>query len=323
MRDLKIYIISNENNKKYYDRFLKLKKILIDHDFHDKNIELFNFTENKIYESSLALTNIKIYEKILNESLSQLDFKPFIILEDDCDINLDVKFDIDYKKYDMDAIYLGISKCNADKSFLTFDKNWKLKIKDIDDTYFQIFNMLSTHAILYCSRDYVKFLYKYLCDIYIKQSSDIPFDLYFARIQSIRTIYALKNPIFYQNDLTNNNINLTKINYQHLINRNISPLLSYEENTLYNTIGDINYFHEPKYINNNPINDVVFVTAYFETVNKQGNNEIYYSWMKNLLQNLHQPLIIYTDYKSYNRLCKIRGYLMNKTINHFNISRKM
>lgn len=318
IRDLKIYIISNENDKKYYDRFLKLKKILIDNDFHDNNIELFNFIQNRTYESSLALTNIKIYEKVLNESLSQLDFKPFIILEDDCDINIDAKFNINYDKYNIDAIYLGISECNSDKSFLLYDQNWKLKIKDIDDTYFQIFNMLSAHAILFCSRDYVKFLYKYLCDIYINQSSDVIFDLYLARIQSIRTIYALKNPIFYQNDLTKiNNIHLTKINYQHLINRNISPLLSYEENILYNTIGDINYFNEPKHINNNdPINDVVFVTAYFEMVNKQGNNEIYYTWMKNLLQNLHQPLIIYTDSKSYDRLRKIRGYLMNKTIIH-------
>jgi len=312
IKDLKIYIISNENNKKYYDRYLQIRKKLIDNEFKEKNIELFNFIESNIYETSLALTYIKIYEKILNESSSHLDFKPFIILEDDCDINNDVSFEIEnYEKYNTDAIYLGISEYNAHNTLLSFDNDWKLKIRDIDHIYFQIFNMLCKYAILYCSRDFVKFLYKYIYDIYFNQKSDISFDLYLARIQNIKNIYALKNPIFYKNDISNNN-KLTKINYDNLISRNTSPLITYEENILYKTFGYINYFNEPKYKNQS--NDVIFVTAYFESDNKQGNNEIYYTWMKNLLQNLHQPLIIYTDYRSYKKIVELRGYLMNKTI---------
>lgn len=319
-KDCKIYIISSKDNEKYYERYCRLEKLLINNEFDKKNIELINYIQNTTYERSLALTSISIYEKVLNECSSEMDFKPFIILEDDCDFtDFNYNFIIDniyIKSKNVDAIYLGLSECNSHESYLLYDIDMKLKIKNIDDTYFQIFNMLSAHSILYMRREYVKFLYKYLYDIYLNQNSNIIWDLYLARIQCLRTIYALKEPIFYQNDIKN--INLTKINYRHLIQRSHNnPLLTYKENILYQTIGDILYFKEPKFVDKpNVTNEVVFVTSYFEMNNKQGNNDIYYSWMKNLLENLNQPLIIYTDYKSYDKIRKMRGYLINKTIIH-------
>jgi len=310
IKNCKIYIISSSSNEKYHNRYLKLKNKLLEYDFDIKNIELFEYLQKTTYEESLAKSVIQIFEKELDK-----EFKPFIILEDDCDItnnyveilknNLKLSFNnIQYP----DALYLGISKCNASPKNYIYDEQWRMKTRNINDIYFQIFNMLSAHAILYCSQDYLKFIYKYLYDIYIVKNSIIVYYIFLARIQSIRRIYALKKPIFYQNDITLiQNIHLTNFTYEELDDK--QKKLTYTENMFYKTINDIKYFENNNYYKS----EIAFVTCYFETKNKYQNNEIYFEWMTNLLQNLNHPLVIYTDINSYQKILKIRGHLMNKT----------
>jgi hypothetical protein len=123
-----------------------------------------------------------------------------IILEDDCIIKNNIsKIEV---PDDADAVYLGLSQWGYQKDSsrpgnFTFTRNGRLK-----DIY-KVDSMLATHAILYISKRYID-----ACTAVAKYSeqNSVHIDQGFARIQRYYNIYALGNPIFYQNsnkDATN------------------------------------------------------------------------------------------------------------------------
>lgn len=308
IKNCRIFVISNQSNEKYYQKYLNCHRNLIENGFNEKMIKLFNFIDHPNNLISLALSVIQIFEINL-----EYNFEPFIILEDDCILN-----EYYHDKYitvnienDVDAVYLGISKNNANDKHLHYDFSNRMKLREIDDIYIQIFNMLSGHAILYCTRDYVKYMYKYLNDIYgkfkntdkhLEEECIFNYDIFLAKSQSLNKVYAYKEPIFYQNDF---NSALTNFNITQCENYN-TYICNNENIDNYEQLGDIKYFNTYPYTKFS----VTFVTCYF-TNNKQQGQDIVY--VKNLLENLHQPLIIFTDRNSHKKLQKMRGYLMNKT----------
>ena len=282
----KIYIICDENLFQYNKKYDQLYTNLVINGFNINNIENIQFTK------SIARTHLQIYEKVL-----EYNFEPFFIIHLDCNINKINNTKLIIKK-NTDAILLAISKYNLSaESYINELTN--LKIKSIDDTFFQVFNMMCSDSILYCNRNFVKFIYKYLYDIYIVNNSYISFNVYIAKLQSLKTFYALKEPIFYNNDTKSTIYN---ISYQTLTE--YKPyLLTYQDNLLLKQIGDIQFYKHTYY----SYNEIAFVTNYFNDSNE--DNQI----ISNLLQNLNHPLILYTDSNSYKKLKQIRGYLMNKT----------
>lgn len=185
IKDIPIYII---NLKKDSIKYSCLYENLINHKF--TNINRFEGIFNKSPRIGCASSHLQI--------LSSNIEPPYIILEDDCVIMNDInKIKITNKP---DAIYLGISKCGYyDDTGTIINSKFKLNkifYKKIDtQNVCQIYNMLSTHAILYLSKDYIKQTIK-VCNFYI--SIDDYFDKGLADIMKYNNVLALSNPLFYQ-----------------------------------------------------------------------------------------------------------------------------
>lgn len=134
--------------------------------------------------------------KSQNLSLSQIP-APFIVLEDDCDIqNFVAEIEV---PDDADAVYLGNSPWGR------VDGHHGLLLRatktESDPELYRIYNMLSSHAILYITDDYVgmcKRTTKYCSDI-----SAVPMDVPFADIQKYFNVYAFEKPHFVQKEYEN------------------------------------------------------------------------------------------------------------------------
>ena len=139
---------------------------------------------------------------------------PFMILEDDCEINQIPDY-IDVPE-NSDAVYLGISAWGFSPSQSGNLALLNSLITDrVDQDVVRIFNMLSSHAILYVAADYVQSLITDLesnlsGQIQISNNSGesllyhggtfLPCDIIMANKQYLNNVYALRNPVFYQGD---------------------------------------------------------------------------------------------------------------------------
>jgi hypothetical protein len=127
------------------------------------------------------------------EALSKLE-PPFIILEDDCEIKF-FKEEIEIPD-DTDAVYLGNSAWGFLGSYSGFLLRYK-KVKGYREL-FRVFNMLSSHAILYISKDYVDICKRttYYCGYVSKKP--YPMDIPFAEMQKYFNVYVFNEPHFAQ-----------------------------------------------------------------------------------------------------------------------------
>lgn len=129
----------------------------------------------------------KSHHKLLSEGLKS----PFIVLEDDCSLKnevteLGVPDDIDF-------VYLGIS------AFGYYNGNISgVLYKQVTDEIVRVHNMLSTHAMLYLSDNYANMVK----DIayYCAYKSNQHFDKSIAEMAKYYEVYALSNPMFYQDN---------------------------------------------------------------------------------------------------------------------------
>lgn len=126
-------------------------------------------------------------------SLSQVP-APFIVLEDDADPKFFVE-EIEVPD-NADAVYLGNSQWGLQSSHAGFYLKYK-KVQGATNLV-KIYNMLSSHAILYLTSEYVdmcKRTTKYCAEEY-----PMPMDVPFAMIQRFFNVYALNAPAFVQKD---------------------------------------------------------------------------------------------------------------------------
>jgi GR25 family glycosyltransferase involved in LPS biosynthesis len=127
----------------------------------------------------------KSHHKLLSSGVKP----PFIVLEDDCALKTEVtEMEI---PDDIDMIYLGIS------AFGYYNGNIStVAYKEITNEVSRVYNMLSTHAMLYLSDRYIKMI-EYIAD-YCSYKTNQPFDKAIAEIAKYFEVYALNDPFFYQ-----------------------------------------------------------------------------------------------------------------------------
>ena len=179
--DIPVYYINmakDTHKKEYIEQILK--------EVGFKNINRIDAVEDK--------KNGKVgLSKSQYKALSQIP-APFIILEDDADPRYFVK-EIDIPN-DADAVYLGTSQWGFQSSHAGYYLKYSKVVGNKD--VLRIYNMLSSHAILYLKQDYVemcKRTTKYCSEIY-----PMPMDVPFAMIQRFFNIYAMNKPLFIQKD---------------------------------------------------------------------------------------------------------------------------
>lgn len=174
------------NMKKDVDKDKYLSHLLQDLGF--KNINRIEAVEDK--ESGRRGLSKSQYKSLIQVP------PPFIILEDDCDAKY-FKSEIEVPD-DADAVYLGNSAWGLLGSYTGFLLRYK-KVQGFPDLY-RIFNMLSSHAILYLSDEYVS-VCKRTTDYCANFSKvPVPMDVPFAEIQKYFNIYTPNRPLFIQKD---------------------------------------------------------------------------------------------------------------------------
>lgn len=119
---------------------------------------------------------------------------PFIILEDDCDTKYFTK-EIEVPD-NADAVYLG----NSQWGYMQGQTGFYLKYKPAENFggVYRIYNMLSSHAILYLSEEYTNMCIR--TTKYCAEEYNMPMDVPFAMIQRFFNVYALDKPIFIQKE---------------------------------------------------------------------------------------------------------------------------
>jgi len=127
----------------------------------------------------------KSHHKLLSEGLKA----PFIVLEDDCVLKNQV-IDLGVPE-NIDFMYLGISAFGYYNGNIT-----GVLYKQITDEVSKVYNMLSTHAMLYLSDNYANMVKNiaYYCGYKANQH----FDKSIAEMAKYYEVYALNNPMFYQ-----------------------------------------------------------------------------------------------------------------------------
>ena len=118
---------------------------------------------------------------------------PFIILEDDAT-------PFDYNPIisipdDADALYLGISSWGRMNSHSGPFVQWEYYFKEVDINLLRVYNMLSTHAILYLNPEYISVCKKIA---YHHHEINEHVDIGFTDIQKYYNVYAFNQPLFYQ-----------------------------------------------------------------------------------------------------------------------------
>ena len=134
------------------------------------------------------------FSKMIDLGLRNQDrkkpFQPFITYEDDCS-----KYR-EYPEYievpdDADICYIGLSRCSMNET------SWhnQLYYKNINNDIVRIYNMLSLHGIIICSASGALAIQKCMLEGYYK---NIIWDIYTAQIQYYYNVYALKQPLVFQ-----------------------------------------------------------------------------------------------------------------------------
>lgn len=119
---------------------------------------------------------------------------PFIVLEDDADpVNFEAIIEIPDNAH---ALYLG----NSQWGYMQSHSGFYLKYKTVKGMkhLVKIYNMLSSHAILYLNQEYVEICKR--TTKYCAEEYPMPMDVPFAMIQRFFNIYALNKPMFIQKD---------------------------------------------------------------------------------------------------------------------------
>lgn len=142
---------------------------------------------------------------------------PFILFEDDCVIkNFRPEIEI---PDDADAVYLGISswgRMNGHSGpFVQYDK-----ISEYENLV-RVYNMLSGHAIVYLSGDWVEMARR--CCYHAGYVIESYYDVQIAEVQRFFNIYACDDPMFYQTSSDGNQ----RVTYEKLSNQQSFECFSY------------------------------------------------------------------------------------------------
>jgi hypothetical protein len=182
LRNIKGYFLTVDTNS-------KRKHHMLD-EFKNENLTEVNPVIGIGKYKSGATGFCRMIDLALRNQDRSIPFQPFAIYEDDTS---------KYREYpeflnipdDADILYIGISKCSMnDKQF-----HYNTYYKCVDSEVIRIYNMLSTHGIIICSASGALAIQNAVLEAYHK---NIIWDIFMAYIQPYYNVYALKNPLVYQ-----------------------------------------------------------------------------------------------------------------------------
>jgi len=130
----------------------------------------------------------------LLESKLEGDFRPFISLEDDCSATPWFRDSIMVPD-DADAVYLGISAYGLHP--MTGLGYPQVQLAPVNSELVRIYNMLSTHAILFMTRKWTLNCLE-CCKSALGTKLPGSWDIPIASSLPKHQVYALKKPLFYQ-----------------------------------------------------------------------------------------------------------------------------
>lgn len=179
LREIPVYYVNldeQDEKRKQTENLLKINGF--------KYVERFPAIK---HESGRIIGCARSHYEILKKDIKP----PFIILEDDCVLNGDFTNLLEVPD-DADALYLGISQWGR---YLNHSGPY-VHCEKVTDELVRVYNMLTTHAILYITEEYksickkIAYYYGYVIEDHL--------DIGFAEIQKIFNVYALDNPLFVQ-----------------------------------------------------------------------------------------------------------------------------
>lgn len=182
--DLKVVFICPNNNDFYRKRMDHMVQMLNKVGF--KNV-VHHKSTTELYPSCLSQAFIDILTEYIDT--------PILILEDDVEFTSVDTFDY---INDVDAIYFGISKSGGHSTENKEDGG--CCFAPYSNSQVRILNMLTTHAILYNSKEYKTRVIEEL-----KNNPTFHSDVIISRLQKHYKILANKNPSFYQSAALNTN----------------------------------------------------------------------------------------------------------------------
>lgn len=205
LQNTKVYLISPGTGK-YSTRLSTVFQTLVAAGF--SRIEFVRALPDSTGTNSLTKTNLAIFKRELSGT------EPFIILEDDCQIDTShTQLEI---PEDTDAVYLGVSLWIYPHAYETLGKGYHIRensqqdIQSISDQLTKINGMTSGHAILFYNRDYIR---RFIIQMEPRLEHNTPHDLVFATMQPHSKVYALKNPMFYQAQGLGGQENVTRLRF--------------------------------------------------------------------------------------------------------------
>jgi hypothetical protein len=190
IRDVPVYFI---NLDKDTDKRKSTENVLNEVGF--KRITRIAGTANE--NSALGCTISQI--NALKIAIDECD-GPFVMVEDD--IVLNNKKTIFNIPENTDAIYLGLSMWGVYNG----KGHVQISAEKHNESFYKLHNMLSTHAIMYTNKDYVKLLLK-CYEFSIKTEG--PLDKVNAELMKYFEVYGLSNPMFYQEGINQRWTNFT------------------------------------------------------------------------------------------------------------------
>jgi len=153
--------------------------------------------------------------RTVSDFLHQITEGPFVLIEDDIDVKRwDPIIEI---PDDADALYLGISGWGRMNGHSGPFVQWE----QVDDNLLRVYNMLSGHAIVYLSGEWVEMARR--CCYHAGYVIESYYDVQIAEVQRFFNIYALDDPYFYQTSSDGNQ----KVTYEKLSTQQSLECLSY------------------------------------------------------------------------------------------------
>jgi hypothetical protein len=207
LKDVKLYIISPGVDR-YKSRLLTVFERLVSNGF--KNIEFVRSIPDSNGIDSLTRTNLHI----MRNELTFGHCRPFIIIEDDIALFHDI--DIIETPEDADCIYLGVSKWVYPHPYETLGRGFHIRenssadVKDYNLDLTRMTGMTGGHGILFLNPEYVR---KFINAMEPRLIFHTPHDLVHATLHPMFHIYALKNPLFYQDASLGGQEGVTKLLY--------------------------------------------------------------------------------------------------------------
>lgn len=209
LKSTKIYLISPGDDK-YRSRLLTVFTRLVEAGF--RRVEYMKSVPGRTGTISLSNTVLEIFEREMHSD------EPFIIIEDDC--ALFHQYDSISIPEDGGMLYLGVSSWmypHDTQSLHAWNRSFPIEphspafITSHNEDLTRIKGMTSTHAIYYQSRPLMKDFINTMASITKEFGEGVPHDLVLAALQLEYPCYALKRPMFYQDNSLGGQEDVTKL----------------------------------------------------------------------------------------------------------------